>query len=535
MKKSITIKSIVILICILLLVWNGNQKRRIEEDTKEIPIEYEAYDPQDEFGEYRQIDTGALLEIGTSIEMSSVSSLSDTDYYCMFVLSDGSVGVVKLESLDDYREYLCDSFEEMDIYTTKRVSIRGVTCEMVKLTPSILDYNTYEEYEEAQRQNEELSEILTQITLLDATAETPEFYIQESDLTAIPGFAEFIIWVTLIVTAWLLVCDIAEVTGIKRVILRKILLLKMKMSEPERVPERQDNLLQNGGWQCECGRINPAYTGTCACGMTKQQMAEKKEASTQKATIDLKSGVFLAPISYEGEVGGLSEPDKEIHVWTKVGEMLRNGKKLQLIGAVPDGYHFAQKADGRLMHIRLLKDSYNKEWIPLFIDFGTMFQIFGNNIHVACISYEDAKEQCLLEVNKDICAGIVVAPGMVNQLITREELSVRDAEKEICEMARKHAPANLYTDDEHLEKSVLDAVEQIIPNYDGICSIGNALVLNDPVKMKENISQVDDDTLLIFLKVLIYESEKTPNNLIINTVKKHVITVLEKRGIYEEN
>lgn len=31
-----------------------------------------------------------------------------------------------------------------------------------------------------------------------------------------------------------------------------------------------ETILKNGGWKCEnCGKANPAYTGTCSCGNSK--------------------------------------------------------------------------------------------------------------------------------------------------------------------------------------------------------------------------------------------------------------------------
>ncbi|MGN0480359.1 MAG: hypothetical protein ACI4EV_02175 [Lachnospiraceae bacterium] len=33
---------------------------------------------------------------------------------------------------------------------------------------------------------------------------------------------------------------------------------------------RNESLLDKGGWRCDrCGKINPGYTGTCACGNVK--------------------------------------------------------------------------------------------------------------------------------------------------------------------------------------------------------------------------------------------------------------------------
>lgn len=38
----------------------------------------------------------------------------------------------------------------------------------------------------------------------------------------------------------------------------------------------EKRLLQNGGWSCICGRTNPNYTGTCACGRTKNDSQTEK-------------------------------------------------------------------------------------------------------------------------------------------------------------------------------------------------------------------------------------------------------------------
>ena len=32
---------------------------------------------------------------------------------------------------------------------------------------------------------------------------------------------------------------------------------------------RDEDVLKQGGWKCTCGRVNPSYTGTCACGKRK--------------------------------------------------------------------------------------------------------------------------------------------------------------------------------------------------------------------------------------------------------------------------
>lgn len=36
--------------------------------------------------------------------------------------------------------------------------------------------------------------------------------------------------------------------------------------------ESEEQMLSNGGWKCKkCGRVNTGYTGTCSCGMTKEE------------------------------------------------------------------------------------------------------------------------------------------------------------------------------------------------------------------------------------------------------------------------
>ena len=59
----------------------------------------------------------------------------------------------------------------------------------------------------------------------------------------------------------------------------------------EQASQQRDNrMLENGGWECICGRLNPSYTGTCACGKTKQQALErareqaKREAGSDEIT-----------------------------------------------------------------------------------------------------------------------------------------------------------------------------------------------------------------------------------------------------------
>lgn len=48
--------------------------------------------------------------------------------------------------------------------------------------------------------------------------------------------------------------------------------VELKKELDEKNVQRENNLIKNGGWQCKkCGKIHPAYTGTCGCGNTKEQ------------------------------------------------------------------------------------------------------------------------------------------------------------------------------------------------------------------------------------------------------------------------
>lgn len=41
--------------------------------------------------------------------------------------------------------------------------------------------------------------------------------------------------------------------------------------------------LSNGGWECPCGAVNPAYTGTCSCGRTKAEVLRLQKQTQEEA------------------------------------------------------------------------------------------------------------------------------------------------------------------------------------------------------------------------------------------------------------
>ena len=69
------------------------------------------------------------------------------------------------------------------------------------------------------------------------------------------------------------------------------------------------------------------------------------------------------------------------------------------------------------MHYQTIANPSGKRYMPLFTSYTIMTSIFGNNIRIGVICYETAKEFCLNEGFE----GIVVAPGILNKIITKEE------------------------------------------------------------------------------------------------------------------
>ena len=44
---------------------------------------------------------------------------------------------------------------------------------------------------------------------------------------------------------------------------------------------RDEDVLKQGGWKCTCGRVNPSYTGTCACGKRKGEKQNNSAATAE--------------------------------------------------------------------------------------------------------------------------------------------------------------------------------------------------------------------------------------------------------------
>ena len=71
------------------------------------------------------------------------------------------------------------------------------------------------------------------------------------------------------------------------------------------------------------------------------------------------------------------------------------------------------------MHYQTLRKPSGERYMPLFTSYNSMTSIFGSKIQVGVISFETAKKFCIDEGIE----GIVVAPGILNKIISKEELS----------------------------------------------------------------------------------------------------------------
>lgn len=91
-----------------------------------------------------------------------------------------------------------------------------------------------------------------------------------------------------------------------------LIALLVALSKPEACPTgvlspqlaqeaEEQRLLEADGWECSCGRVNPSYTGTCACGKSKRDVLEaqakaqrEKEAAREKEQREKKEEQELA-------------------------------------------------------------------------------------------------------------------------------------------------------------------------------------------------------------------------------------------------
>ena len=139
---------------------------------------------------------------------------------------------------------------------------------------------------------------------------------------------------------------------------------------------------------------------------------------TEIDALDVENDLFIIPIEYEDKMNKSPEFDDSIHFSQTEANMYANGSKIWCL-ELPENYSLAKEAGKSLMHYQTIASPNGERYMPLFTSYKVMTSIFGNKLRVGIISFETAKEFCLNEGFK----GVVVAPGTLNKIISKEELS----------------------------------------------------------------------------------------------------------------
>ena len=134
-------------------------------------------------------------------------------------------------------------------------------------------------------------------------------------------------------------------------------------------------------------------------------------------TVPLEKALCLIPFNYGDEPDAIEHPDKYIHSGAEEAALYSDGGVL-LCPDLPSVYEYATEASSSPMHFQTIADGFGNRYIPMFTSFEAMTDIFGIRIRVALICYKTAKKYCLTE---DI-AGIVIGPGTIDEIITRETI-----------------------------------------------------------------------------------------------------------------
>lgn len=137
---------------------------------------------------------------------------------------------------------------------------------------------------------------------------------------------------------------------------------------------------------------------------------------TSDELIYLKNDLFIIPISYE--VNNISpESDHSIHFGASEALMYNKGSKIWCLD-LPEDYIVAKEPGGTIFHYQTLAKPSGERYMPLFTSYKEMTSIYGTAIQIGVIDYETAKSFCLEEG----FYGVVVAPGVLNKIIPKEEL-----------------------------------------------------------------------------------------------------------------
>ena len=142
--------------------------------------------------------------------------------------------------------------------------------------------------------------------------------------------------------------------------------------------------------------------------------------------INLLNDLFMCPVYCDGDPCGADglplppeQPDEALHYTVHAAQMQAAGSALVCLDEMPAAFAPATEASGGMMHLRKITAPDGRDFIPLFLEYRAMTDMFGDKIHIGIVSFADVRQRCIEE--SDI-AGIVIAPGSLNMIFTREML-----------------------------------------------------------------------------------------------------------------
>lgn len=91
--------------------------------------------------------------------------------------------------------------------------------------------------------------------------------------------------------------------------------------------ERERNILDNGGWKCDCGKVNFDYVSTCHCGRNKREVLAKRYEAEEQA----KHSIEIKPIEDKTAAQQIKE-FKELYDEGIISSEEFEAKKKQLLG-----------------------------------------------------------------------------------------------------------------------------------------------------------------------------------------------------------
>ncbi len=136
--------------------------------------------------------------------------------------------------------------------------------------------------------------------------------------------------------------------------------------------------------------------------------------------LDITKAVFIVPFGYEVNEK-LTQPDYCLHGGIKEAALLNGGGVFVACDLPFDKFHTTQDqsaVEGKTMHYQTVMSLDGKRYFPLFDSYRAAVHIYGENVRLAMVCYETAKEMALSEGLE----GIVLCPGTISQIIPKEAL-----------------------------------------------------------------------------------------------------------------